>query len=37
MRIRRDLENLMKVCYGETKQTNESRALLGELNKGELL
>jgi dynein heavy chain 1 len=33
-RIRRDLSELIKVCNGEVKQTNESRALLADLNQG---
>ncbi|GEM09361.1 cytoplasmic dynein heavy chain 1 [Rhodotorula toruloides] len=32
--IRLDLENLVKVCDGELKQTNAIRSLLSDLNKG---
>ncbi|EGU12572.1 Dynein [Rhodotorula toruloides ATCC 204091] len=32
--IRADLENLVKVCDGELKQTNAIRSLLSDLNKG---
>ena len=33
-RVRRDLQELVKVCDGDIKQTNESRALLSDLNHG---
>ncbi|WVQ93134.1 hypothetical protein IAU59_000198 [Kwoniella sp. CBS 9459] len=33
-RIRRDLTELIKVCDGDLKQTNELRALMSDLNKG---
>lgn len=33
-RIRADLQNLVKVCDGELKQTNAIRSLLSDLNKG---
>ena len=33
-RIRRDLQEVVKVCDGDAKQTNESRALLSDLNQG---
>ncbi|GAA5901689.1 dynein heavy chain [Sporobolomyces salmoneus] len=32
--IRTDLENLVKVCSGEIKQTNDLRSLLSDLTKG---
>lgn len=32
--VRTDLENLVKVCDGELKQTNDLRALLSDLTKG---
>ena len=35
-KIRRDLEQLKGVCAGDVKQTNELRALMSDLNKGEL-
>lgn len=34
-RIRRDLAELVEVCAGTIKQTNELRALMTDLNKGE--
>ena len=34
VRIRRDLHELVKVCDGDSKQTNESRSLLSDLNQG---
>lgn len=34
-RIREDLEELKGVCAGSVKQTNELRALMSNLNKGE--
>jgi dynein heavy chain 1 len=34
-RIRRDLSELVEVCNGDLKQTNELRALMSDLNKGE--
>jgi dynein heavy chain 1 len=34
-RIRRDLSDLIEVCNGQLKQTNELRALMSDLNKGE--
>ncbi|WWC63949.1 uncharacterized protein I303_106555 [Kwoniella dejecticola CBS 10117] len=33
-RIRRDLSELVQVCSGDLKQTNELRALMSDLNKG---
>ncbi|KAK8843995.1 hypothetical protein IAR55_006788 [Kwoniella newhampshirensis] len=33
-RIRRDLSELIQVCDGDLKQTNEIRALMSDLNKG---
>jgi dynein heavy chain 1 len=36
-RIRQDLGHLRGVCAGEIKQTNELRALMSDLNKGERL
>lgn len=36
-RIRRDLTELQQVCDGTLKQTNELRALMSDLNKGEHL
>ncbi|WWC91126.1 uncharacterized protein L201_006067 [Kwoniella dendrophila CBS 6074] len=33
-RIRRDLSELIQVCNGDLKQTNELRALMSDLNKG---
>lgn len=33
-RIRHDLLELVRVCDGQAKQTNESRILLADLNKG---
>jgi dynein heavy chain 1 len=36
-RIRRDLSDLVEVCNGNLKQTNELRALMSDLNKGDLL
>ncbi|WWC73019.1 uncharacterized protein I206_106984 [Kwoniella pini CBS 10737] len=33
-RIRRDLSELIQVCDGDVKQTNELRALMTDLNKG---
>jgi len=35
-KIRHDLEQLKGVCAGDVKQTNELRALMSDLNKGEL-
>jgi dynein heavy chain 1 len=35
-RVRDDLADLIAVCSGDAKQTNELRALLSELNKGKL-
>ena len=34
-RIRQDLSELVAVCNGDVKQTNELRALMSDLNKGE--
>ena len=34
-RIRQDLSELVQVCHGDIKQTNELRALMSDLNKGE--
>lgn len=34
-RIRRDLKDLVDVCKGALKQTNELRSLMSDLNKGE--
>ncbi|WVQ73635.1 hypothetical protein IAR50_003215 [Cryptococcus sp. DSM 104548] len=33
-RIRRDLSELIQVCLGDLKQTNELRSLMSDLNKG---
>ena len=34
-RIRRDLSDLIEMCDGVLKQTNELRSLMSDLNKGE--
>ena len=33
-RIRKDLEELVEVCGGAVKQTNETRSLMSDLNQG---
>jgi dynein heavy chain 1 len=33
-RIRKDLEELVEVCSGAIKQTNETRSLMSDLNQG---
>lgn len=34
LRIRKDLEELVEVCGGAIKQTNETRSLMSDLNQG---
>ena len=36
-RIRSDLKDLLQICEGQIKQTNELRSLMSDLNKGEPL
>jgi dynein heavy chain 1 len=33
-RVRKDLEELVEVCGGAIKQTNETRSLMSDLNQG---
>jgi dynein heavy chain 1 len=33
-RVRKDLEELVEVCGGAVKQTNETRSLMSDLNQG---